>query len=128
MILGLIVGCWVGIATQGPIELIIRAAINGVFFGYLMGFTVIWRKYDAVLWCIVIVLITFVVNWVAGSTRVNKLEELAFVTIGLFLGLDYHPFRKEIIIGGLILGIVGFIWGMTNSLWFGYVYLEPSWL
>ncbi|SRR5258706_10271317 len=85
-----------------------------------------WKKYSAVIWGVVTVFITLIVDWVAGSTNVSMLDKLAFASAGLFIGFDFWSFRKQILVAGCLGGLFGFIWGMNGSLWFGYVHLEPS--
>jgi hypothetical protein len=126
IVLGSVIGYFIGVASKCPTPILILVTINGTFFGYLFGTALYWKKYKALLWGAVATLIALIVDGVAGSTRVSMLDKLVFASAGLFIGFDFWFFRKQILVSGCIVGIFGFIWGMSDSLWFGHAHLEPG--
>ena len=124
--LGSVIGYFIGIASKCPLPIIILVTLNGAFFGHFLGIALSWKRYSALTWGVVTTLIAIIVDWIAGSPKISLLDKLAFATAGLFIGFDFWSFWKQTLMIGCIVGIIGFIWGMYDDLWFGYAHLQPS--
>jgi hypothetical protein len=122
---GLGIGLYIGFAGEFSSRGWILIVLNGAAFGYIFGIVLFSREYGAIIWSFVVLLIALFIDWFAGST-VNMSNKLAFATAGLLIGWNIWPFRKWVFLGGIILGIVSFIWGLDHAHQFGYIQLEPG--
>ena len=126
IVLGSVVGYLIGVDSKCPTQILILVTLNGTFFGYLLGMALYWKKYETLIWGVVATLIALIVDWIAGSPTVSMLDKLVFASAGLFLGFDFWSFRKQTLTAGCIVGIISFIWGISDDHWFGYAHLQPG--
>ena len=124
-LLGSAISYYIGVMSGYTTLGLILTVINGAFLGYLTGLTLFWKKYGALIWGLTTLLVAMLVHWLAGST-VALINNLGFATMGIFVVWNFWSFRKHVLLSGLIGGIIGFIWGMNYSYWFGNMQLEPG--
>jgi hypothetical protein len=122
---GSAIGFYIGIVGNVSKQGLILIVLNGASLGFILGIVVFSKKYGALLWSLAILLTALFLDWIAGST-IYMGNKLAFATAGLIIGWNFQLFWKQAVFGGLIIGVIGFIWGLNYGRGFGYVQLEPG--
>jgi len=125
VLVGSAIGYYIGIVGEFSRPGSVLVVLQGAALGYVFGIVLFSKKYGALIWSCAILLVALFVDWLAGST-VNMSNKLAFATAGLLIGWNFWLFRKQVLLGGLFIGIIGFIWGLNYGHGFGYVQLEPG--
>lgn len=98
---------------------------NGVALGYFVIFAFEKKEYGSLLGAILGLMVALSLDWVAGSP-VDMRNKLSFAAACAFVGWLFWPFWKQVLVGGFIGGVIGFVWGLTDSHWFGKVCLAPG--
>lgn len=124
VLFGAIFGYSIGVNKS--LAAIILSILMGAFYGSFLGAVLLLKRYSALVWSVATSLIALIVDWLAGSSSVSMMIILIFATLGIYIGIDFRPYWRQILAAGCIGGILGFIWGMNGSTWFGNVHLEPG--
>lgn len=123
---GSVIGYSIGLTSNRPIPILILLTLFVGLFGCFVAIVLILKKYDALIWSIGTTFIALIVDWIAGSPRVDMVDKFIFAFFGLYVGFDSWSSRKQVLIAGFVGGILGFIWGISDDRWFGYAYLKPG--
>jgi hypothetical protein len=100
-----------------------------IFCGMGVGYSAfrVWSEklYGILIGMILGLVVTLSLDWLAGST-VDLKNKLSYMFLGSFIGWLFYDFWREILVGGLIALICGFVWGLNDSHWFGIIRLPAG--
>ena len=119
--IGYLIGTKSGLSGWG----LFREMFFGMLVGLFLGIAFIDKQYGILIGAIVGLVVEGSLDFLAGSPIVAK-GKLASIYICSFIGWGFPVYLKQMIIGGLIGGIIGFGWGLSESHWFGEVCLTPG--
>jgi hypothetical protein len=122
---GAAIGFYLGNASRTTDMGLIWEVFCGAGVGYSVYRVLSEGLYDILIGMVMGLVVTLSLDWLAGSTLDVK-DKLSYMFLGGFIGWLFVEFWKEIFIGGLFGGIIGFVWGLNDSYWFGKVNLPPG--
>ena len=125
-LLGLALGLYVAITGNYLGWRFVRELIVGGFLGYVIGLVLTWKEYRALLWGFVTILLALTLEWIAGSSKMNVLDNLIYASMGIFIAVDFQYSRKQIFIGGIVAGSIGFVLGFMKSQYYGDALVPPG--
>lgn len=125
-LLGLVLGLYVAIAGNYLGWRFVREIIVGGFLGYVVGLVLSWKEYRALLWGFVTILLALTLEWIAGSSKVSVLDNLIYASMGIFIAVDFQYSRKQIFVGGIIVGTLGFVLGLMKNQYYGHANVPPG--
>ena len=97
----------------------------GALLGLIFGIAFVEKQYKILIGAVVGLVIEVSLDFLAGSPIVANGKLLSAYIVS-FIGWGFPVYSKQMIIGGLLGGIIGFGWGLTDSHWFGQVCLAPG--
>jgi hypothetical protein len=118
MLSGWALGYYIGIVSGLSGILFIIEVLNGAFFGYLVGWALVLRKYGVFIWSSISLAIVLIIDWVAGLPLISS-DRLQFMIAGFLIGLNFLRFRKQVAFLGFIGAICGLILGLNPHLSYG---------
>lgn len=122
---GAAIGFYLGNSSGATSVRLIWEVFCGAGVGYSMYRVLSEGLYGILIGMVTGLAITLLLDWLANSTLDVK-DKLSYMFISGFIGWLFVEFWKEIFIGGLLGGIIGFVWGLNDSYWFGKVNVPPG--
>lgn len=124
-LLGSIVGYFVGnISSVSGWELFYEIFMGAALF-LVLGVAFLEKEFSMFVGAIIGLVVAMSLDWIAGSP-VDIRNKLSFMGVCSFVAWLFRAFWKQVFVGGLIGGGMGFVWGMLRSHWFGKVCVPPG--
>ena len=124
-----IVGSTIGyfIVTKGSFSAwdLFREIFSGAVVGYICRRALVEKKYGIIIGGVIGLIVALSVDWIAGSP-VDMMDKLLYISLCSFIGWVFDVIWKQMLVGGLIGGTIGFVWGLSASYRFGQVRLAPG--
>ena len=97
----------------------------GGLLGLIIGMAFLEKQYGVLVGAVIGLAISASLDILAGSPITIK-DKLGDMFFGSFIGWYFPIFLKQMLIGGIVGGILGFGWGMIHSSRIGQVGLAPG--
>lgn len=122
---GAIIGYGVGKMENVANWLVISNIIFGAFLFWNLG-RAFYAKYYLVLVGPILGLLVCIGSEILAGSEIVARAKLFYMVMGLFIGWTFGKFWKPLLVGGIIGGVVGFVWGLNDIRRFGNVALQPG--
>jgi hypothetical protein len=126
-LVGVIIGYVTGKVENAVIWLVILNMFFGGFLFWQLGRAFIAKYYIVITGPIVGLVISIASDLLAGS-EVTLRFKLIYMMMGLFGMGSFRKYGKPWLVGIVVGGILGFVWGLNDSRMFGNVSVPPGML
>lgn len=125
VIVGSVIGYYIGVKWNAIGWELIYEVLNGAILGFTLGFGLSERDKDIFIGCFAGLSVCLLIDWLAGSP-IDLRNKSSYMFATSFVGWGFWVYRKQVLLGGVLGAVIGFLLGLQRSHFFGIICLPPG--